>query len=67
MRINTDVRETVKIAEKHLKDVETFTYLGGILTTKGGADEDFNNRHGKAKSQFGRLRKIWSSSVFHSN
>lgn len=57
MRNNTDVWEAVKIDEKYL-DVETFTYLVGIITTKGGADEDINNRLGKAKSQSGRLRKI---------
>lgn len=38
------VREEVKIYWKDLENVETFTYLGGIITTKGGADEDINNR-----------------------
>lgn len=64
MRINTGVREAVKIDEKDVEYVEIFTYLGGVITTKGGADEDINNILGKAKSQFGRLRKIWSLTKF---
>lgn len=34
MRLNIDVREAAKIDEKDLENVETFTYLGGIITTK---------------------------------
>lgn len=43
IRTNTEIREAIKIDEKDLEDVETFAYLRGMITTKGGADEDFNN------------------------
>ena len=35
-----------------------------MVTSKGGCDEDISNRLCKAKAQFRRLRKIWSSSSF---
>ena len=61
--MNTTNNNPVKLNEKDLEDVDTFTYLGGIVTTKGGCDNDMDNRLKKAKGQFSRLRKIWSSSV----
>ncbi|XP_063447098.1 uncharacterized protein LOC134726617 [Mytilus trossulus] len=63
MRMNTTNNNPVKLNEKDLEDVDTFTYLGGIVTTKGGCDNDMDNRFKKAKGQFSRLRKIWRSSV----
>ncbi|KAK3082831.1 hypothetical protein FSP39_006593 [Pinctada imbricata] len=64
MRLNSNIKEQVKIEGKKIEDVETFTYLGGVVTSKGGCDEDISNRLCKAKTQFRRLRKIWSSSCF---
>ncbi|KAK3089192.1 hypothetical protein FSP39_001636 [Pinctada imbricata] len=66
MRLNSNIKEQVKIEGKKIEDVETFTYmyLGGAVTSKGGCDEDISNRLCKAKTQFRRLRKIWSSSCF---
>mgnify|MGYP002637338025 FL=1 len=63
MRMNTTNNNPVKLNEKDLEDVDTFTYLGGIVTTKGGCDNDMDNRLKKAKGQFSRLRKIRRSSV----
>ncbi|XP_071150110.1 uncharacterized protein [Mytilus edulis] len=63
MRMNTTHNNPVKLNEKDLEDVDTFTYLGEIVTTKGGCDNDMDNRLKKAKGQFSRLRKIWRSSV----
>ena len=64
MRLNPNVQKPVKINENEIEDVNTFTYLGGVVTSTGGCDEDITNRLGKAKAQFGRLRKIWNSSKF---
>ena len=63
MRMNTTNNNPVKLNEKDLEDVDTFTYLGGIVTTKGGCDNEMDNRLKKAKGQFSRLRKIRRSSV----
>ena len=62
MRLNTNIKDPVKIDDQDIEDVETFTYLGGIVTSAGGCDEDITNRLGKAKGQFRRLKNIWSSS-----
>jgi hypothetical protein len=35
-----------------------------VVTSKGGCDEDIENRLCKAKTQFRRLKKIWSSPCF---
>ena len=64
IRLNSRIKDPVKIDDQEIEDVNTFTYLGGIVTSTGGCDEDINNRLGKAKVQFRRLKKIWSSSKF---
>ena len=64
MRLNTKNTQKIKMQGEDLEEVESFTYLGGIITTKGGCDEDITNRLKKAKGQFQRLKKIWYSSIF---
>ncbi|XP_053400610.1 uncharacterized protein LOC128557341 [Mercenaria mercenaria] len=64
MRLNARIQTPVKIDQTNIEDVETFTYLGGIITSKGGSDEDIDSRIGKGRNQFRRLRKIWTSSIF---
>ena len=64
MRLNTKVKEHIMLGEEALEEVDSFTYLGGIVTKKGGCDEDIRSRLSKARAQFNRLRKIWNSSVF---
>ena len=64
MRLNTTIQDPVKIDDQQIEDVKTFTYLGGIVTTEGGCDQDINSRLGKAKQQFRRLKKIWNTSKF---
>jgi hypothetical protein len=60
MKLNSNMKEQVKIIE----DVNTCAYLGGVITSKGGCDEDTSDRLCKAKTRFRRLRTIWSSSCF---
>ena len=62
MRLNTNIKDPIKMYDQDIEDAETFTYLGGIATPAGGCDEDITNRLGKAKGQFRRLKNIWSSS-----
>ena len=61
MRMNTTNTNPVRLNDKDLEDVDSFTYLGGVVTSKGGCDNDIDNRLKKAKGQFSRLRKIWRS------
>ncbi|XP_073820509.1 uncharacterized protein [Musca autumnalis] len=42
-------------------DVDSFCYLGSIITKDGGADTDVQSRINKARIAFHNMRKIWSS------
>ena len=46
---------------KPIKEVESFVYLGSIITKQGGADEDVTSRIGKARGAFIMLKKVWTS------
>jgi len=60
MRANSKQRE-IKLKDEELEDVQGFTYLGSIVTSDGGADEDVKNRIGKAKQAFNTPRPQWNS------
>ena len=40
-----------------------FTYLGSVMSTSGGADEDVKSRINKANVAFNMLRPIWNSNA----
>jgi hypothetical protein len=40
MSLNSNIKEQVKIDGKNIEDVDIFTYLGGVVTSKEGCDED---------------------------
>ena len=63
MQMSTTDKNPVKLNEKNLEDVDTFTYLGGKVTIEGDCDNDMHNRVKNTKGQFIRLRKIWRPSV----
>ena len=72
LEINTEKTETVTLQQRlkvpitvrgHvLNDVDTFVYLGSVVSTTGGSDEDAKSRIGKARYAFNKLRPIWQSS-----
>ena len=43
--------------------MDEFTYLGSIVSKKGGTDEDIQARIGKARQAFAMLRPIWRSTA----
>ena len=47
------------IAGEWIEEVEEFKYLGGIVSKKGGTDEDIQARIGKARQAFAMLKPIW--------
>ena len=49
------------IGNKPLERVQSFCYLGSILTGAGGTDEDIKERIKKAGQMFSAIQKIWSS------
>ncbi|VDP29562.1 unnamed protein product [Schistosoma margrebowiei] len=50
-----------------LGDVESFTYLGGIIDEQGGSDADVKARIGKARTAFLQLKNIWNSKQLSTN
>ena len=44
-----------------VEDVSSFKYLGSIVNTNGGTDENVKARIGNARTAFNTLHKIWKS------
>ena len=59
MRINARNDQRIKVDEEQVDDVEEFLYLGALLDKEGGATKDIQQRLGKARQTFYRLRRIW--------
>lgn len=49
---------------KELEKVDSFTYLGSVLTKNGREDEDNTARIGKANAAFVQLYSNWKSRGF---
>lgn len=54
MRINPKETDNIEISNTEVEDIKDFTYLGSIVSTSGGTDEDI-----KAKKK-GRRSKLLS-------
>ena len=48
MRANSKWLEKIKLRDEELEDVHIFTYLGRIVTSDRGADEDVKSRQGSS-------------------
>ena len=46
-----------------IEEVEEFTYLGSVVSTTGGTDQDVEARLGKARVAFRAMDKLWTSQV----
>lgn len=62
MRLNTKNVDNIETENKQLENITSFTYLGSIVNTLGGTDEDVRSRIAKSNVAFGMLRKVWKSS-----
>ena len=72
LKINTKTTELMKIKKQqaplqlrgeNIKETETFTYLGSIVSKNDGADEDIRSKVNKARHAFNTLRPVWNSST----
>jgi len=61
MRANSKHQEKIKLKDVELLDVHSFTYLGSIVTSDRGADQDVKSRIGKARQVFNTLRPVWNT------
>lgn len=55
----SDVR--FRVGNEDIARVDSFTYLGSVITAKGGAMEDVR----KAEVAFAQLRTVWNSKIIH--
>ena len=61
MRLNTNQTSSIIINGKEIENVDKFTYLGSIISTTGGTDEDVYARKTKALQAFSILKPVWKS------
>ena len=59
MRICTKRDDGVSVVGGRIEEVDEFTYLGSIVSKKGGTDKDIQAQIGKARQAFAMLRPIW--------
>jgi hypothetical protein len=59
LRVNTKSQRSVMLANKAIRRVHDFTYLGSTVSEDGGTRKDVESRIQKARGAFTRLRKIW--------
>ena len=55
--------EPIKLSSGNVEEVQQFTYLGSIVSTDGGTEEDVKARLGKARVAFHMLDKLWKSKI----
>ena len=66
MRINANSSNKTKVRGAEIEDVGEFTYLGSVISTSGGTDEDVQARKKKALQAFAILKPIWRSRAIRS-
>ena len=64
---NTSEPPVIDLNGTPLDCTSSFTYLGSIVTSEGGADKDIRARIGKARTAFLKLRHIWKTSNISKN
>ena len=64
MALNMNNPNPVKLGNDNLQYANRFTYLGSIITTEGGTDEDIKSRLNKAGNTFRMLESVWRSAQY---
>ena len=61
LRVNQGNNANLNIGGDEIHDIEKFTYLGSIVSSEGGTDQDILTRIAKVTTAFHILRPIWRS------
>ena len=61
MSLNTKHPARIQLHGSNLTNTTSFTYLGSIVTSDGGADNDIKARLSKARGAFMNLKNIWKT------
>jgi len=63
MKVKTDSSRTVTLAKGSIEEIKEFTYLGSVVSTTGGTEEDAEDRLGEARTVHGATDKLWKSEI----
>lgn len=55
MPLNTKTLQKIQLNVKDIKNTSHFTYLGNVVTSEGGADQNIVGRLGKVREAFVKL------------
>ena len=64
MVINTTLDAALTIAGETLECVDSFTYIGSVISKDGNAQKNIKNRLTKASYVFANLRPVWRSLIY---
>ena len=65
LRINHGNTQSIQMDGRAIEDVDSFTYLGSMVSKTGGTEEDVKARIGKARHAFAMLRPVWKNANIH--
>jgi hypothetical protein len=58
MRMNTSNTQTFRTENTEIEEIESFVYLGSVVSKNGGTEEDVANRIKKANGAFVQLNPV---------
>ena len=61
MRTEYALEDDITLGEERINDVESFKYLGTLISNTGSLELEFNERLKKANQTMARLSKVWKS------
>ena len=61
IRVNTTVKQRLRLNGEDIKRSSDFCYLGSIFAEDGGTSKEVNVRIQKARGSFSKLRSVWPS------
>jgi len=64
MTVNVQKKANITVRGEAVEEVQSFTYLGSVVSQDGGAEADIQARLGKARNAFAKLAPIWRSSQY---
>jgi len=63
IRVNTIVKQGLRLNGEDIKRSSDFCYLGSIVTENGGTSREVSARIQKARGSFSKLRSVWLSKL----
>jgi len=64
LRVKSKNTDPITVRGEPLEDVNSFCYLGSIINSEGGVEEDVKTRIQKARQAFVGMGHVWASKTF---